>query len=182
MDYFALVDQTGCGEVIRSFPVPISRQDGMVPGTHQPHRGWSGSSMHIRPLPHHAAPASQETTGEWVLSGEVLDQWLARSWDDGVRPDQLASLELLPVQTRNSSYELAIMAGCDGHVLVRGGRYFREWTPVYFLGCSLGGALLKRHSLHPGLRMEFGWGGRRVITSPVCSIGWNTAGRPSAAS
>jgi len=127
------------------------------------------------------AAAADQTTERLLLRGEVLDQWLAHSWDDGVRPDQLESLELLRVQTRNSSYDLAILSGCRGHVLVRGGRYFPEWTPVYFLGCSPGGALLKRHSLHTGLRMEFAWDGRRVITSPVCSIGSIPVPRPSAA-
>lgn len=137
--------------------------------------------MRSRPLPRHTATAADQTTERLLLRGELLDQWLAHSWDDGVRPDQLESLELLRVQTRNSSYDLAILSGCSGQVLVRGGRYFPEWTPVYFLGCSLGGALLKRHSLHTGLRMEFGWGGRRVITSPVCAIRAIPVPRPSAA-
>ena len=126
--------------------------------------------MQRQTLPQHAAAAPDQTTERLPLRGDLLDQWLAHSWDDGVRPDELEPLELLRVQTRNSSYELAVLPGCSGRVLVRGGRYFPEWTRVHFLGCSVGGALLKRHAVHTGLRMEFCWAGRRVITSPVCAI------------
>ena len=121
-----------------------------------------------------------ETTGLRPVHADSLDQWLAHAWDDGVRTDELDDLEMLRVQTRNSSYELAIVSARSGHLLVRGGRYFPEWTPVYFLGCSLGGGLLKRHAVHPGLRMEFYWAGRRVVTSPVQAIGREAASRPSA--
>ena len=131
-------------------------------------------------LPQHAARSTEDTAERWLFRGEVLDRWVAHCWTDGVGPDQLQDLDLLRVHTRNSSYELAVMSGRGGHVLVRGGRYFPQWTSVYFLGCSMGGSLLKRHSLHTGLRMEFCWEGRRVITSPVEAIESTPVRRPSA--
>jgi hypothetical protein len=38
------------------------------------------------------------------------------------------------------------------------------------LGASVGGSLLKVHAIYVGLNMEFLHNGRRIITSPVCSI------------
>lgn len=136
--------------------------------------------MQSPPVAPHAAP-DHDTAEVRVRRGQSLDQWLAHSWSGGVQTDELEDLETLRVETRNSSYELAIVSRGTGHVIVRGGRYFPEWTPVYLLGCSLGGGLLKRHAVHPGLRMELSWAGRRIVTSPVHAIGRNGASRPSAA-
>jgi hypothetical protein len=41
---------------------------------------------------------------------------------------------------------------------------------VQLAGASLGRGCLKRHGIYAGFRMEFYWGGRRVVTSPVQSI------------
>lgn len=130
-------------------------------------------------LPH---PASAIDTGEFcVLGGESLDTWLRRSWDDGVQTQDVEDLSVLRVHTRNSTYDLVVVSGGVGQMLVRGGRYFPGWTPVCFLGCSLGGGLLKRHSVHVGLRLEFYWGDRRIVTSPVAAIDRHEAARPAVA-
>jgi hypothetical protein len=100
----------------------------------------------------------------------TLDRWLEYPWDRGVQIDALEDLHALRVRTRNNVYQLAVVASEPGEVLVRGGRYFPEWTRVHFAGSSFGGACLKRYGLHVGLRMEFYWQGRRVITSPVHAI------------
>ncbi len=113
------------------------------------------------------------------LRPQLLDDWTARSWDAGVQIGQIEDLDILRAYTRNSSYELAVAAGCQGEMLVRGGRYFPEWTPVHFLGCSLGSALLKRHTVHVGMRMEFYWSGRRIVTSPVVAIRRDVMTRPA---
>lgn len=137
--------------------------------------------MHHDHTPHAAAPLPH--TGEFVFRRVTsLDAWLAHAWDRGVRTDQIDALETLHVQTRNSAYELAVVAGAEGRMLVRGGRYFPEWTAVSYLGCSLGGALLMRHVVHPGFRMEFYSGGRRIVTSPVRGVRRDAATRPSAVS
>jgi hypothetical protein len=106
-----------------------------------------------------------------LLPGATLDRWLAHSWDRGVQIDELHDLQMLRVRTRNTTYEVAVVAGAPGDVLVRGGRHFPDWTRVHLAGATLGGGFLKRFGVHVGLRMEFSWAGRRVVTSPVHSIG-----------
>lgn len=130
--------------------------------------------------PPHAAP-DMDTIECCVAHGESLDTWVRCSWDAGVQIETVDDLDILRVHTRNSSYELAVVSGQHGQMLVRGGRYFREWTRVHFLGCSLGGALLKRHTVHVGLRMEFHLAGRRIVTSPVHAIGRDAVSRPAVA-
>ncbi len=131
-------------------------------------------------LPTPGAPVVQHDTRiVRLVRGGTLDHWLTRAWDNGVQIDRLDDLQTLVVQTRNSTYELAIVSSRAGKMLVRGGRYFPAWTPVQFAGSSFGGSLLKRHGVYVGMRMELHWAGRHVITSPVHSIARATAVHPT---
>jgi hypothetical protein len=120
--------------------------------------------------PTDARPPLVDTTDVSVTRVSTLDSWLRHPWDEGVQIDELDDLHAVRVQTLNSTYDLAIVSARTGEVLVRGGRYFPEWTTAQFLGCSLGGGLLKRHGVHVGFRMELYWAGRVVITSMVQGV------------
>jgi len=100
-----------------------------------------------------------------------LETWSSRAWTDGVQIDQLDDLENLVVQTMNSTYEITIICGRTGEVLVRGGQFFPEKTPAQLSGASFGGSFLKLRGVYVGLKMEFLHEGRRIVTSPVRSIG-----------
>jgi hypothetical protein len=127
--------------------------------------------MQHDPRPTHAFPPPADT-GEIPLTRvSTLDGWLKHSWSDGVQVDELDDLHALRVETMNSTYDVAIVSARTGEVLVRGGRYFPDWTTVQLLGCSLGGGLLKRHGVYAGFRMELYWAGRVVITSIIQAIG-----------
>lgn len=113
---------------------------------------------------------STPPVGSRVTRCTTVDTWMSYSWEHGVQVDEIADLHALRVETRNSTYDIAVVSGRTGEVLVRGGRYFPDWTPAVFLGCSLGGALLKCNGVHVGLRLEFSLAGRRIITSPVYAV------------
>lgn len=120
--------------------------------------------------PHTSSPAGLATGEVAGLRTGTLDRWLSHPWENGVQVDTLEDLQALRVETVNNTYDLAIVSGQKGAILVRGGRYFPEWTAVQFVGCSLGGGLLKRYGVHVGFRMEFYSDGRLIITSPVRAI------------
>lgn len=121
--------------------------------------------------PRSTAPAVGHDTGELpVVRLGTLDRWLSHPWETGVQIDRLEDLQALRVETLNNTYDLAIVSAQRGEILVRGGRYFPDWTPVQFVGCSLGGGLLKRYGVHVGFRMEFYSAGRLILTSPVRAI------------
>ena len=100
-----------------------------------------------------------------------LETWSSRAWSDGVQIDQLDDLESLVVRTMNSTYEITITSGRAGEVLVRGGQFFPEKTPAQLSGASFGGSFLKLRGIYVALKMEFLHEGRRIVTSPVRSIG-----------
>jgi hypothetical protein len=100
-----------------------------------------------------------------------LDTWTKRDWNDGIQIDHLPDLETLAIETMNSTYEITIVSGHGGDVLVRGGQFFTEKTPAHLAGATFGGSFLKLRGIYIGMRMEFLYEGRRIVTSPVRSIG-----------
>jgi len=99
-----------------------------------------------------------------------LETWSQREWKDGVQIDELNDLETLVVKTRNSAYEITVISGRDGEILVRGGQFFPQKTAAQLAGASFGGSFLKMRGIYLGLNMEILHEGRTVITSPVESI------------
>ena len=87
--------------------------------------------------------------------GAILDAWSHAEWDDGVQIDQLEDLTTLAVLTQNSTYEITVLNGHTGEVLVRGGNFFSERTAVRLEGSTFGGSILKRRGIYVGLRIEF---------------------------
>ena len=105
---------------------------------------------------------SEATASETVTCprGAVLDAWSDTEWNDGVQIDQMEELTTLAVQTRNSLYEITVLDGRTGDVLLRGGEFFPVRTTVRLEGSTCGGSILKRRGIYVGLRME-------IIPQPV---------------
>jgi hypothetical protein len=119
----------------------------------------------------------KETRGDEVQeqdsipAGAVLDKWSEDPWTNGVQVDRTEDMEKLVVQTRNSLYEIIIIDGLRGEILVRGGQFFRELTPAQLAGATLGGSFCKMRGIYAGFRMEINANGKRTVTTPVESIG-----------
>ena len=88
----------------------------------------------------------------------------------GLQIDFLPEQAAVTVETENSRYELTILCGPTGDVLVRGGRLFPEETSARLAGSSLGGSMLKLRGIYIGFRMELFACSRSIITSRVRSI------------
>jgi hypothetical protein len=109
----------------------------------------------------------------------LLSAWNAYPWKDGVCLDQLAALDRVTVFTRNSCYEIVVVAPASGEVLVRGGAFFPEFTSARLAGCTLGGSFLKLRSVYTGFHMEFALAGGVIITSPVGTIAVSSSDSPA---
>ena len=105
-------------------------------------------------------------------AGILLETWIAHDRATGLQTEHLSERQSITVETENSRYELTIVRGGTGDVLVRGGEFFPEETAARLAGsCSLGGALLKLRGIYIGFRMELHSHEWAIITSPVRSIG-----------
>lgn len=105
--------------------------------------------------------------------------WQSIVWSEGVHMDLLAACDCVTVLTRHSTYEIVVVAPAEGKVLVRGGEFFREFTPVRLTGATLGGSFVKVRAVHIGFRVEFETGRGQVLTSPVRAIAVAAAERRS---
>ena len=99
-----------------------------------------------------------------------LDAWLSHDWTTGVQTEELPEHGFLTVETENSRYELTILCGRTGDVLVRGGQFFPYTTAARLAGSSVGGSLLKLRGIYIGFRMELHAQERAIITSRVRAI------------
>ena len=105
-----------------------------------------------------------------VPAGAILENWSKDPWTNGVQVDRMEDMEKLVIQTRNSLYEIIIIDGRSGEILVRGGQFFPELTPARLTGATLGGSFCKMRGIYTGFRMEINASGQRTVTTPVESI------------
>ena len=79
-------------------------------------------------------------------------------------------MERLLLRTENSTYEITVISGRSGEILVRGGRFFPEFTAARLAGSSLGGSFLKLRGIYVVFNLEIHFDKRLIITSRVRQI------------
>ena len=82
----------------------------------------------------------------------------------------MEDMERITVRTENSTYEITVICGRTGDVLIRGGRFFPEFTAARLAGSSLGGSFLKLRGIYAGFSLEIHFEKRLIITSRVRKI------------
>ncbi|HXW61957.1 MAG TPA: hypothetical protein VEJ45_05110 [Candidatus Acidoferrales bacterium] len=107
---------------------------------------------------------------DFVRPEAILDNWSEHPWTNGLQVERLQAMEKLEVRTRNSLYEITIIDGLSGEILVRGGPFFPELTPANLQGATLGRSICKLRGIYEGFRMELNVNGERAVTTPVESI------------
>ncbi len=100
----------------------------------------------------------------------ILDTWCRHDWTNGIQVDQLTDLESVSVRTMNSTYEITVLSARTGDVMVRGGRFFTDFTNARIAGSSLGGSFLKLRGIYVGFNLEIYANGTRIVTSPVKAV------------
>ena len=100
----------------------------------------------------------------------LLDTWSSHDWTEGVQLETMQDMETLTVRTENSTYEITVISGRTGEILIRGGRFFPEFTPARLAGSSLGGSFLKLRGVYVGFSLEIHFEKRLIITSRVRKI------------
>jgi hypothetical protein len=81
-----------------------------------------------------------------------------------------AAFETIVAKTGSSVYELIVLRGEHGKVLVRGGKHFTTLCAVLFVGSMRHGGAIEQHTIEIGLRMKFYFENLVIVTSPVQSL------------
>ncbi|HET9217296.1 MAG TPA: hypothetical protein VFR18_09975 [Terriglobia bacterium] len=108
--------------------------------------------------------------GIQITAAADLQTWSDAVWRDGIQIDHVDDLETVVVETQNSTYDITIIDGIEGEVMVRGGQFFPQLTPAHLSGASMRGSFLKLRGIYLGFCMEFLHEGKRIITSSVRRI------------
>ena len=105
-------------------------------------------------------------------SAAILTTWSERDWHlaDGVQLERLDHMQRVVLRTYQHAYEIFVRGGATGDVLVRGGRFFQQFTEARLVGGSVGGGILKQYGVYVGLRVEFSVDGETILTAPIFSI------------
>jgi len=82
----------------------------------------------------------------------------------------MRDMDRLIISTENSTYEITLISPETGEILIRGGRFFPEFTPARLAGSSLGGSFLKIRGIYAGFNLEIHVDRNLILTSRVCKI------------
>src|SRR5262245_39897635 len=102
--------------------------------------------------------------------GALLDVWSQNSWDNGTQIDKLEEMQRIHVRTVYSLYEITVIDGRSGEILVKGGEHIPDLTEGRLTGATLGGSFCKMRGIYPGFKMEFVANGQRLVTSTVQTV------------
>jgi hypothetical protein len=89
--------------------------------------------------------------------------------------------ETIVVNTSSSVYELIVLRGEEGDLLVRGGRLLPDFCRVLFLGSTAAGGPLQPRTIEIGNRMQFMCGDRLITTTAVQAVSTSTPSPAAAA-
>src|ERR1051326_8745543 len=98
------------------------------------------------------------------FAGALLDKWSSHTWREGLQLETMQDMQNLIVETENSTYEITVICGRTGEILIRGGRFFPELTAARLAGSSLGGSFLKLRGIYAGFKMEIHSEDRFIVT------------------
>ena len=107
---------------------------------------------------------------ETLPRGAVLDVWSQSPWRNGIQIDELHEMQRIRVRTVYSLYEITVIDGRNGEMLVKGGESLPDLTQGQLTGATLGGSFCKMRGIYPGFKMEFVAKGQRLVTSTVQTV------------
>ena len=90
--------------------------------------------------------------------------------DEAIQLDSCPAFQWIVVRTRRSVYEIFVLSGEAGEVMVRGGRYFPEFRHATIVGSTFGGSAVRVGSICAGCYMELEVDGRSFVTSRIEAV------------
>jgi hypothetical protein len=90
--------------------------------------------------------------------------------DNAIELDSCPPFQWIVVTTRKSVYDIIVLSGDAGKVMVRGGRFFPEFRPVTIAGSTFGGSAMKLRTICVGLHLEVHVDGKSFVTSPIRTV------------
>jgi len=90
--------------------------------------------------------------------------------EEAIQLDSCPAFQWIVVRTRRSVYEIFVLSGDAGEVMVRGGRYFPEFRRATIVGSTFGGSAVRVGSICAGCYMELEVDGMSFVTSRIEAV------------
>jgi len=101
---------------------------------------------------------------------EGLRVWPAEPCYQAIHIDSCQPFEHIAVRTQRTDYEVVVLPGNAGEVLVRGGRFFKEFRRARLAGSTLGGTAIRLNTIEVGCALELQVDRTRIVTSPIEAV------------
>ena len=105
-----------------------------------------------------------------LIEAGRLGLWPTEPLWDAIHLDSCLPFEHIAVRTRRTGYEVVVLPGNSGEVLVRGGCFFKEFQRARLAGSTFGGSAIRMKTIEVGCSLELHVDGTRIVTSPVESV------------
>jgi hypothetical protein len=115
-------------------------------------------------------PITPDAEHATLMIATPLEELAAADTRHDIRLDSCRELEWIAVRTRNSTYELIVLSGDTGEVMVRGGEFFKEFTRATVSGSILGRTAVKLRTIRAGCHLELRVDGTPFVTSRVARV------------
>lgn len=103
-------------------------------------------------------------------ANRTIGERAAARLGDSVELEACPELAWITVKTSRSTYDVVVLDGDTGEVMVRGGRLFPEFRRATITASLFGGIAVMLRTIAVGLNLEFLVDGTSVITSRVQGI------------
>jgi hypothetical protein len=90
--------------------------------------------------------------------------------DNVIQLDSCSVFQWIVVTTRQSVYDIIVLSGDAGKVMVRGGCFFPEFRHATIAGSTFGGSAAKLGSICVGLHLEIHVDGKSFVTSRIRTV------------
>jgi hypothetical protein len=115
----------------------------------------------------------ETASGPWARSLGVaipFEDLATSQLDDGIQLDSCPAFERIVVRTRRSVYDVIVLSGDTGEVMIRGGRFFPEFRRATIAGSIIGRSAVKLRSICVGFPMELHVNGKVFVTSRIQAV------------
>ena len=115
-----------------------------------------------------------------IVIVEPLEELALVTPDNTIDLESCDELEWIVVTTRSSVYDVIVLSGREGEVMIRGGRLFPEFRRAILTGSLLGRSAIKSRSICVGMHLEFRVDDKSFVTSRMQAVTRHRVALPEA--
>ncbi len=115
---------------------------------------------------------------ETVIEGEAATLSVALAFDelatpppdDTIRLGSCPQFQWILVRTHRSVYDVIVLSGDAGEVMIRGGSFFPDFQLATIVGSTFGGSAVRLGSICVGCHLEVHVDGKSFVTSRIEAV------------